>query len=315
MIKGYTLNYDRETVRKLDLSKKEQEINDRAKDLADRQQDSINTAKAFGFIPGIEAADYIPDEDFPEAVDLDQVENILNNDGVLVEPVPEVNIDELRASIRQELSDEIREESLQKARDEIADEAEQIIAKAKEDADRMVQEAVDKANAEAEAAKASIISLASKQGYEDGTARAKAEEDAVMQELENKRLELQEQYERQVKEMEPAFVKILKEYLKKITGLSFEKYESVFEYLIDRGINQVQKESDFTVYMNKDDYDRFSSKFDEISSRYSDRFRLTFAEDRNLKSGDFRLENDTTIVECGLGNELNGIIESLDMMA
>ena len=80
------------------------------------------------------------------------------------------------------------------------------------------------------------------------------------------------------------------------------------------GINAAPKDSDFTVYLSKEDHDRFNPEFDSIAADYADKFKLNFAVDRELESGNFRLENDSTIVECGLGPELRGLIESLDIL-
>ncbi len=318
MIKGYSLNYDRTTVKKLDLSKEEEEINNRAQEMEDRRRENLNAAKALGFIPGIEAS-VISEDDIHEVNDLDEIRNVLSDSFEEEQPeepeaVPQVDVTALREEIRNELIEECKAEAMEQARTELEQEADAILNDANQKAENILAEATERGNAEAEAAKAGILAIASQQGYEDGLKRAKAEEEAAIEALESQKRELKIQYERQVAELEPAFVKILQEYLRKITGMSYEKYSGLFKYLIDKGINAAPKDSDFTVYLSKEDHDRFSPEFDSIAADYADKFKLNFAVDRELESGNFRLENDSTIVECGLGPELRGLIESLDIL-
>ena len=318
MIKGYSLNYDRTTVKKLDLSKEEEEINNRAREMEERRRENLNAAKALGFIPGIEAS-VISEDDIHEVNDLDDIRNVLSDSFEEKEPeeaeaMPQVDVEALRQEIRNELIEECKAEAMEKARAELEQEADAILNDANQKAENILAEATEKGNAEAEAAKAGILAMASQQGYEDGIKRAKAEEEAAIEALESQKRELKIQYERQVAELEPAFVKILQEYLRKITGMSYEKYSGLFKYLIDKGINAAPKDSDFTVYLSKEDHDRFSPEFDSIAADYAAKFKLNFAVDRELESGNFRLENDSTIVECGLGPELRGLIESLDIL-
>ncbi len=329
MIKGYTLNYDRNTVRHLDLSKNEDVINQKAQELYEHQKSVIEAAQNFGFIPGI-AAEQLSEDGVPLSADGEYLPDLEGEPDGSATGGPEdddlpilmtkAELEEYANKFRYEAAPaESDDRTMQLALEQIHEEADSIIADAKSQAMKIIADAIEKAKEEAqkesEVVKSGIMQAASAQGYEDGLKRAKEEMNDAREALESKKRELEEKYERQVADMEPAFVKILQEYLKKITGMSYAKHSEVFRYLIDKGINNAPKDTDFTVYLSKDDYDRFSPEFESINSIYSDKFNLNFSVDHELTEGSFRLENETTIVECGLDSELNGLLESLNLLA
>ena len=97
--------------------------------------------------------------------------------------IPEQDLEELKNSLREEIQAEMAPVFEEK-------EAE-IIAKAKEQAEAIIENA----NHDAEVAKESILKMASAQGYEEGTNRAKTEAERRMAEIEAERIQLEQQYE------------------------------------------------------------------------------------------------------------------------
>lgn len=311
MIKGYTLNYDRETVRRLDLTRFETAINKRAEELSTHQKEIQEAARILGFLEGIDAPQF--DEEgnpvIPEIIE-DNVED--DYDSPILMSRNELN--ELKEQMKEEILSNVMDEAELRVREKLRAESEEILENARAEAGRIIAEAIENAKKEGEAAKTGIVSAASSQGYEEGMKRAMQEQSSSLEALESRRRELEGNYQRQVADLEPAFVKILQEYLKKITGMSYAKHTDVFKYLIDKGINNAPKDSDFTVYLSKEDYDRFLPEFDSISSTYTEKFNLNFSIDRELSVGAFRLENESTIIECGLESELNGLLDSLNLL-
>lgn len=328
LIKGYTLNYDRNTVRHLDLSKNDEIINQKAQELYEHQKSVIEAAQNFGFIPGI-AAEQLSEEGMPVSENGEMLPDLQAEPDGFATGGPEdddipilltkAELEEYANRFRYEVAPaESDDTTMQLALEQIHEEADSIIADAKSQAMKIIADAVEKAKKEAEkeseVVKSGIMQAASTQGYEDGVKRAREELNAEHEALESKRRELEEKYERQVADLEPAFVKILQEYLKKITGMSYAKHSEVFRYLIDKGIKNAPIDKEFTIYLSNEDHERFSPEFEKINAGYSDRFNLNFSVDHELSEGSFRLENETTIVECGLDAELNGLLESLNLL-
>ncbi|MGN0506786.1 MAG: FliH/SctL family protein [Lachnospiraceae bacterium] len=282
MIKAYQIGYDKEKGRKLDMSAREQSILERIHELLPEQRFLVQQpgTEEDSFVPGIvaESISEITEEQQPAFTEAD--------------------MEAMRASVREELTAEIQ----QQANELMANaqvQADQLLARAKEDA---------------ETAKASILKLASAQGYEEGLKRAKEEQAQKVSELEAEKLQLQQEYERRVSELEPAFVTILTELVKKLTGISYENHKEVLTYLIDAGIHSAEKDASFTVWMNTDDLNRISDLLPELCSKYEGKLSLDFKGDEGLEKGSCRLENAGRLIDCSLGTRMQGLLDALDML-
>ena len=218
------------------------------------------------------------------------------------EPVQEIDLEAIKASLREEVMAEVTLEYQKQAGEILANaqvQAEELVATAKRDA---------------ETAKESILKLASAQGYEEGLKRAKAEEERMLAELEAEKARIQQEYERQVSELEPAFVKILKELVKKVSGVAYEYHDDVLEYLIACGAGFAAKDTEFTVYLSESDYERFSERFTEIKDKFSETLVLEFKPSEELSVGCVKLENENRVIDCGLGTEVEGLLEELSLL-
>ncbi|MCR5154560.1 MAG: hypothetical protein K6B75_06925 [Lachnospiraceae bacterium] len=298
LIKAYSVSYDAEKVKPLKFTEREEDIANHLKDLIsperyaslEMQEEKLNN----GFVQGIAAR---PVEELE-----DTSEQPVN------EEIPAgVDLETLRAEIKEELRSEIAEEMRIVARNE----CDSIIA----DANNQAEGIIAKATAEAEAAKEGIIKLASSEAYEEGLAKAKREEEARLNELDSEKRRLEEEYERRVSELEPAFVKILSEYVRKITGITYENHKDILLYLVDRALRQDTQSKSFTVFMSTVDFEDLSESFEGYIEKYSDKITLRFKADVDLEPGDIRLENDQKVVWCGIPQAIKGIDDAIALIS
>ena len=220
-----------------------------------------------------------------------------------VQPVlTEQDIEEIKASLREEIMAEMLPIINRKEED--------IVKKARAQADALI----DVAKKDAEIAKESILKMASAQGYEEGTMRAKAEEEKVLADLEVRRQQLEQQYQQKIAELEPAFADILIELVKKVTNVAYENHKEILVYLIETGLGLAQKDTQFDVLLSEEDYKKYSSLFPKIKEHYQDKFALEFKKDADLPEGSCKLENENRVIDCGLGIRLNGLLEELSLL-
>ena len=219
-----------------------------------------------------------------------------------VPEISEEDIEAIKQSLREEISAEVRI-VYQK-------QGEEILANARAQA----QGILVTANHEAEIAKESIFKLASAQGYEEGKQRAKKEEDAKVAELEATKRRLQAEYEQQIAQLEPAFANVLIELVKKVTNVSYENRKEILYYLIETGLDFAQKDTQFDVVLSENDYQNYAELFPSIKEQFGEKFILEFRKDTNLPDGSCKLENENRVIDCGLGNRLNGLLEDLSLL-
>ncbi len=296
MIKGYSISYDTKTIKKLDFTKMEEKIRDEARELWKQQYPD---------------EEYPGEEGFKEGIEAEEVEEPGEDKQLMTAE----EIEAFKQQIRDEVTETIKNEAEIAARAALDGQAEDIVKIANAKAEGIIAEAIEKGKAEGEAAKAGIITLASSQGYEDGMKRANEEKEAALSAIEKEKIALKEDYDRQVSELEPAFVEILKEYVRKITGIAYDNHTEVLEYLIDSAIFRYPRDNTFDVKLSPEDYERISPRIGEFIERYNGKLNLNFISQPELKKGDVILENDEKVIECGLDTVTDGLLDALDMLA
>lgn len=287
MIKAYSIAYDTKKVKNLDIEAREAELNERARKLFSTKQDVTEHNGNAEFVQGLVA------EDLGELDIKAEQENPV---------LPEHSIEELKNSLREEIRAEMLEEIHSKEKE--------ILNTAR----NMAEEIIGNAKQEAETAKEGIFKVASAQGYEEGLTRAKAKEEAAGKELEAKRQQLEQDYEAKVAELEPAFVQVLIELVKKVTNVAYDNHKEVFLYLLETGLGFSAKDTGFDVILNEEDYKKYASLFPKIKEHYKDKYTLEFKKSAELPEGSCKLENENRVIDCGLGVRMNGLLEELSLL-
>jgi len=293
MIKAYAIAYDTQKRRVLDTEEREKAIEDKIQDI-------------LPFRPFLETK---IKEDEPQSPEAEFVPGLLAEDlgDIVTEelshpPVQEVDMEAIKASLREEVTAEIALEYQKQGGEILANarvQADELLATAKQDA---------------ETAKESILKIASSQGYEEGLKRAKAEEERALAELEAEKNRMQQEYQRQVSELEPAFVEVLKELVKKVSGVAYEYHDEVLSYLIESSMGFVKKEEFFEVKLSQSDYERFEDRFEEMKEKFREKLTLEFKADETLADGSVKLENENRVIDCGLDTGLKGLLEELSLL-
>ena len=291
MIKAYSIAYDTQKVKNLDMEERETELEERAKKLYSFRDISSEPA-AGGFVQGLFAED-IGEIEIPEEAEVpEEVQPVLT----------EQDIEEIKASLREEIMAEMLPIINRKEED--------IVKKARAQADALIEAA----KRDAEIAKESILKMASAQGYEEGTMRAKKEEEQALAAVEARRQQLEQQYAEKIAELEPAFADILIELVKKVTNVAYENHKEILIYLIDTGLGFAQKDSYFDVLLSEEDYKKYASLFHKIKEHYQEKYTLEFKKDAALPDGSCKLENENRVIDCGLGVRLGGLLEELSLL-
>lgn len=286
MIKAYSISYDTQKLKKLDMEARENELVQRAKKLVTAKEIPAESQENSEFVQGLVIAE-----------NLEETET--------VEETPTVSEEDIEA-----MKNSLREEIMAEMTPIINRKGEDIVANARAQAEGLM----DAAKRDAEIAKESILKMASAQGYEEGMKRAKVEENRMLVELEARKQELEQQYTAKIAELEPAFANILVELVKKVTNVAYENHKEVLLYLIETGLEFAQRDTHFDVLLSEEDYKKYASLFPKIQEHYQDKIALEFKKDAGLPDGSCKLENENRVIDCGLGVRLNGLLEELELL-
>ncbi len=289
MIKAYSIAYDTQKIKSLDMEVRENELEERVRKIVSSKPAIPENKEVQEFVPGL-----------------------------LVEDLGELEISEETPEAKQELTEQDIEEIKNSLREEIMAEMMPILNRKGEDivntARAQANGLIEAGKRDAEAAKEGILKMASAQGYEEGAKRAKEEEERALSALEARRIELEQEYQTKIAELEPAFANILVELVKKLTNVAYDNHKEILVYLIETGLGFAQKDTYFDVVLSEEDYKKYASLFPKIKEYYKDKYALEFKKSADLPDGSCKLENENRVIDCGLGVRLNGLLEELSLL-
>lgn len=289
MIKAYSIAYDTQKIKSLDMEVRENELEERVRKIVSAKSVLQEPKEVQEFVPGLLV------EDLGE---IDFAEEISESKQVLTEQ----DIEEIKNSLREEIMAEMTPILDRKGED--------IVARARAQAEGLIEAG----KRDAEIAKESILKMASAQGYEEGLKHAKEEEERALSSLEARRIELEQEYQTKIAELEPAFANILVELVKKVTNVAYDNHKEILVYLIETGLGFAQKDTYFDVLLSEADFTKYASLFPKIKEHYKDKYALEFKKSADLPDGSCKLENENRVIDCGLGVRLNGLLEELSLL-
>ena len=290
MIKAYSIAYDTQKIKSLDMEVRENEIEERVRKIVSAKPVLSEPKEVQEFVPGLLVED-LGEIDFAEEVLPEAKQELTEQD-----------IEEIKNSLREEIMAEMTPILNRKGED--------IVNTARAQANGLIEAG----KRDAEAAKEGILKMASAQGYEEGAKRAKEEEERALSALEARRIELEQEYQAKIAELEPAFANILVELVKKVTNVAYDNHKEILVYLIETGLGFAQKDTYFDVVLSEEDYKKYASLFPKIKEHYKDKYALEFKKSADLPDGSCKLENENRVIDCGLGVRLNGLLEELSLL-
>ena len=195
------------------------------------------------------------------------------------------------------------EEALQKAQEE----AEATLAAASQQAEGILEEAKEQAKG--------LLAQAKQEGYNAGLAEGEAKAQTAleqrMQELEAERSQFEEDYRQKVEELEPYLVDIVADVFEKVFHVQFDDQKEILLYLIERVVLNAEGTKDFQVRVSLKDYEFVDAQKDEIVKRVGDAVNVEIMADAALKERQCMIETDSGVFDCGLDVQLGHLVKAL----
>jgi flagellar assembly protein FliH len=196
------------------------------------------------------------------------------------------------------------------SKEELSKQASGILKEAENEAKGML----DQAKKDAEKLKSEAIAAAQKKGYDEGQLQLKREAQKLKTEYEEKNRELQKEYEDMTKALEPQMADIIASLVEKITGIFVEDKEEVILYLVEKAIKSMDKSSEYTIRVSKEDYDTVSSKKDLLIGAIGRDVPVYITEDAALVKNQCLIETDVRVINCSLDVQLGNLISDLKLI-
>lgn len=206
---------------------------------------------------------------------------------------------------------------------ENAEDAEKIVSRANEDARTIIEKAqqesvqiLESARKRAEEEKVEILAQARQQGYDEGKRQAEEEWASMQQELQNKAMQLEEDYQNRIQELEPLFVDAITGVYEHVFRVELGSYREILVYLIESTIRNVEGGREFIVHVSKEDYPFVSMQKKQImTGTPSANSTVEIIEDLTLGKNECLIETEGGIFDCGLGTQMEELGRKLRLLA
>ena len=214
--------------------------------------------------------------------------------------------------LNEELSEKLDEIKAQEERlESLKAEADEILSSARERADEIVKLAKDQAKEDS-----SLIREAARtEGYDDGMQAAQAEIDARTRELEERRVELEDSYKKQVSELEPAFVEIIISIIDKLTGIYASDKEGIIAYLVESAFADIPRSNEYIVRVPESFHDGVEDLKARLTEAAGEEARVEIIEDKLLPVDGAMIETDSRIFDCSLSTLKDALYENLRLLS
>lgn len=197
----------------------------------------------------------------------------------------------------------------------VREQAEAIFEDARAAAEKIMEDARSQALILKEEAKQSGMEEGYRKGLEDARSQLNAQEEELQSRYESIRQQLEEDYEQQLREAEPKLVDVVCRLLHKMTGVLVADYHEVMVHIIDSAMKDIETGNKISIKVSEEDYADVYSHFDWIRQLVNSNVEVELISDTKLGKLECLIETDNGIINCGLNEQLDHLITSLQLLA
>lgn len=191
---------------------------------------------------------------------------------------------------------------------------EELIKKARQEADAILYEARAKAAGIIEDAKQEaevLYEQKSQQGYQDGVARLQDEimkQRTVLQdEFEDIKQSLQAEYEEKLDGLETDMVNVMVRVFEKVFHIQFDNKKQILLHLIKDTLLGIDAGKNFVVRVSDGNYKFIESHVADIKEKIGNDVSIDVVNDLNLMENDCIIETATGVYNCGIDMVLSNL--------
>ena len=249
-----------------------------------RQRAMMSQDESFG--EGMDDSDFIPGIDMTQLTQLTEDQSMLEQPQPA--PDPQFDMEAMQAEI---------DFKLQQANDQ----ADEIIRDAQQRAESIVNQAIEEGR---------------QQGYDAGYQEGVAAAEALKQEIEQQRGDLEAQYQQIVDELEPEMVDVLTQIYEHVLGIELRDDKSIILHLLKTTLSRIEPGKDLIVHISSDDYDDVIDERASLDACItSPNTTMEIIEDPLLKENECMIESDSGVFDCSLGVELSELSRKLKLLS
>lgn len=172
------------------------------------------------------------------------------------------------------------------------------------------------ANAQIEVMRRKALEEADHQGFQEGYQKGMAQVQAMKDECEARKKELEAEYQQKVEELEPEFVDALTGIYEHIFKVDLSGYKQIVVNLLVDAMQKTGSVSNYIVHVSKKDYPQVmkaKSRILEETGTLPE--NLEIISDMTLSESECMIETESGVYDCSLGTALKELRRKLKLLS
>lgn len=183
---------------------------------------------------------------------------------------------------------------------EANEEASQIIALAKQEAEKIHKDAYNSGREE---------------GLVDAQEQLNTMSSSLQIEFEEKQQQLKDEYDELKQQIEPELVEVLTDVFKKVINTISDDNEEMILNLINSAMHNAEVSKEFIIKVSPDDYKFVVNNQGKIYCAMAKDVQIEVVEDLTMKKNQCVIESDTGIYDCSLDIQLENLIKDIKLLS
>lgn len=156
---------------------------------------------------------------------------------------------------------------------------------------------------------------AKSQGYQEGERLGSEKAEAARVEYQQKKKQLEQEYQRKCDELEPDFVDALTGIYEHIFKVDLSRYKGIVVNLLENVLQKTEGNRNFMIHVSKADYENVMASRERLKAEAGGGTFLEIIEDITLKKTQCYIETESGIFDCGLDTQLNELGRKLKLLS
>lgn len=204
----------------------------------------------------------------------------------------------------------------------LEDREEAIINDAQEKKQEIIEQAnaeasfiIEKARKEGESMRIQSYAKGEKEGYEAGYEKGMNQVEEMKRQLQASKIELEEQYQKQLEEMEPVLVEALIGILESAFSIEFAEKKNFILHLLQSAFSKIENSKEYLIRVSREDYPMVQEQKEEIREELPRSAAVEVVEDLTLAKNQCLIETDGGLFDCSLDTQMDSLIRDLRMLS
>ncbi|MDE6903430.1 MAG: hypothetical protein K2P76_00515 [Lachnospiraceae bacterium] len=153
------------------------------------------------------------------------------------------------------------------------------------------------------------------EGYREGSEKARRELEEEygkkQAQLEEHKLSLQADYNREMKELEPMLLDTILTVVEKVFHIQFSDKKDILLYLVENAVMNIEGCKSFRIRVGEEQRAFLERRKEEILEQVGHDVTLEILSDSSFQEDQCVIETDTGIFDCGTGVQLENLIRDM----